>query len=292
LKLRLSLLTLGLGAAVFASAQTTVYSNNPIPGDYFSNAGTNLAWQDVNSFSGPSGERWIYRNVRNNGTVGINTELPRNGNGSVWFSTDGTANSQSEIAMSTSFSNGSSTGSLGLFDQLSAWAADVYTVSGGTANMAPILRLELYSATDINANTGTAGVYGQLVFDTTWNPSTAPTITYGQWHNLDLFGNAGTTYLRATSALNATHGPGGIGERTLSDWMSILAGRDYNILSVNAGIGSTSLMYSGALDNYTFGVGGVNTTYNFEAVPEPGTMLALGAGAVGLLIRRRRQAKR
>jgi hypothetical protein len=43
------------------------------------------------------------------------------------------------------------------------------------------------------------------------------------------------------------------------------------------------------VDNITFGFGGTYTTYNFEVVPEPASMLALGSGLIGLLGLRRRK---
>lgn len=76
----LSTLSAMLILASVAFGQTTiVYSNNPAPGDDFTNSGTVGASLPV----GSSG--WLYNNVRNNGHVGIRTDLPRSGNGSVWF---------------------------------------------------------------------------------------------------------------------------------------------------------------------------------------------------------------
>jgi hypothetical protein len=45
--------------------------------------------------------------------------------------------------------------------------------------------------------------------------------------------------------------------------------------------------FDGNVDNFTFGVNGNNTTYNFEAVPEPTSMVALGLGAIALIRKRR-----
>jgi hypothetical protein len=69
-----------LSANVFA-ATTIVYSNNPAPGDQFTNSGPLNQGQAV----GTSG--WYYNNVRNNGAVGIRTNYPFNGNGSVYMRT-------------------------------------------------------------------------------------------------------------------------------------------------------------------------------------------------------------
>jgi len=275
-----------LGGAVAAQAQT-VYSNNFDPGDNFTNAGASSANQMVNNVMGGGPEKVTYRETKNNGTVGINTNLPRSGNGSVWFSTNGTANGKSEIALSTGFSGaGDSTGILGAFDDLSALSADLYTLaSPDSGNQAPIVRIELFSSIE--------NKYGQLVFDTAWAPSHFGTFTYGQWNNVDLLGNASSTWLRATSGINTAYGPGASPnnhERTLADWQSILAGKGYNVISVNAGIGSFGGTFQGAMDNLSVGFGGNNNTYNFEAVPEPASMCVLGLGALAML--RKRKAKK
>ncbi|MCS6920780.1 MAG: hypothetical protein NZM07_02480, partial [Elioraea sp.] len=68
------------GLAVPGVASTIVLSNNSAPGDSFVNAGPTNQGQAI----GTTG--WYYNNVRNSGSVGISTALPRNGNGSAFFS--------------------------------------------------------------------------------------------------------------------------------------------------------------------------------------------------------------
>lgn len=66
------------------AANITVYANNSTPGDDFTNAsGTSTTPSTSGAQLGASG--WYYNNVRNNGHVGIRTDIPRSGNGSAWF---------------------------------------------------------------------------------------------------------------------------------------------------------------------------------------------------------------
>ena len=277
----------GMVLATTAAQAQTVYSNNSLPGDFFTNPLAVPANQMLNNFTGSNGEVFTYRETKDSSVVGINNTMARNGNGSVWFSANG-LNQKSEIAMSTSFNaTGDSTGSLGTFDSMSALSADLFTQSSSIANQAAIVRIELFSATD------GGGRYGQLVFDTSWAPSHYGTFAFGQWNNVNLMGNAGTTWLRATSGINAAYGTGvGVdsGERTLADWLTQLGNKGYNVISVNSGIGSFDGQFQGGMDNLAVGFGGNNKTYNFEAVPEPATLAVLGLGALGLI--RRKKAKK
>jgi hypothetical protein len=128
----------------------------------------------VSGFTGTGGEKVTYRETQNGATVGINTTAPRNGNGSVWFSANGT-NVKSEIAMSTAFDGaGNSAGTLGAFDNMTALSADLMTLSSSVTNQAPILRIELFSSTQAAGHR-----YGQLVFDTSWSPAHYGTFNFG-----------------------------------------------------------------------------------------------------------------
>ncbi|HWA81941.1 MAG TPA: hypothetical protein VG820_00805, partial [Fimbriimonadaceae bacterium] len=88
MKSTLSISIVGACAAM-ASAQNVVYSNNPTPGDYFTNPGSSAANQMITGFTGPDGEVFTYRETKNGSSVGINTNDPYLGNGSVWFNANG-----------------------------------------------------------------------------------------------------------------------------------------------------------------------------------------------------------
>ncbi|MFN3591794.1 MAG: hypothetical protein ACK4TG_06375, partial [Thermaurantiacus sp.] len=123
-----------------AFASSTVFANNPAPGDSFTNpSGTNQG-----EAVGTSG--WYYNNVRGNGSVGISTANPRSGNGSVAFaSPDGTAKADIEFLPNAVNLGGNffSVGSLGAFSSLQSFGFDWYR-DGSSTNPAvqhPALRV-------------------------------------------------------------------------------------------------------------------------------------------------------
>jgi hypothetical protein len=84
-KLMLGLCAALVAASAFAQATVTVYSQNLAPGDLFTNTGsTNLG----QGFGNPN---WVYNNTRGGGSVGIRTNYPRSGNGSVYFNSPGSS---------------------------------------------------------------------------------------------------------------------------------------------------------------------------------------------------------
>ena len=82
-KLVLVFVSAVLAASAFAQATVTVFSQNLPPGDLFTNAGST---NQGSSFGHPN---WVYNNTRGGGSVGIRTNYPRSGNGSVYFNSPG-----------------------------------------------------------------------------------------------------------------------------------------------------------------------------------------------------------
>ncbi len=261
-----------LSANVFAATtiNVTVYANNLPPGDSYTSAtGFSFGVPIINSGG------WVYNNMRYYGYVGIRTDLPRSGNGSVWFKgTQGPLVNSSKADIEYL-----PTTSLGTLNDLTLLSYEWYRKSGGytaAAHLHPVIRLIV----------GDTQPRGYLVFERAYNPAVSPVPT-DSW---ELDSIADTTVLWATPGLRNYLG---ISEpasyKKLADWKSLIG--SYNVYGLSAGIGSGWGTFEGAVDNisYRFGSGPIVTT-NFEVVPEPTTMALFGLGllgAAGGLLRRR-----
>ena len=80
---------------------------------------------------------------------------------------------------------------------------------------------------------------------------------------------------------------------TLTEWQSSSRLASAAILGFSAGAGSGWGPFVGAVDNIGWTINGQSQTSNFEVaggtVPEPGTMLLVGAALLGLVAARRRR---
>jgi len=164
---------LWLAAAGAAGATTIVLSNAPAPGDAFSNPGPTNQGQAV----GTTG--WYYNNVRNSGSVGISTQLPRNGNGSAFFSSpSGAAKADIEFLPNAVNVGGNffSAGVLDSFSRLLSFGYEWYRV--GTSTNPPVQHPALRVLLDLDGNLLTVGDRGGLVFERAYNA--LPTVT-DQW---------------------------------------------------------------------------------------------------------------
>ena len=288
-KLILGLCAALVAASAFAQATVTVNSQNPVPGDLFTNTGS------ANLGQGFGNPNWVYNNTRGGGSVGIRTNYPRSGNGSVYFnSTSNTGKADIEYFASpvnasgnfapNPFDPSSILGPLAALSHLSyEWYRD--SSSTTTAHLHPVLRLGI-----LRVNQDNTFALGYLIFERVYNGfGAAPT---NSWQSDDIVSN--NYKLWATASLGFGDPNVNINNvlKTIPDWLSAANAANANlyVISVNAGIGSGwNGTFTGAVDNITFGFNGTYTTYNFEVVPEPASMLALGSGLIGLLGLRRRK---
>jgi hypothetical protein len=289
-KLILGLCAALVAASAFAQATVTVYSQNPAPGDLFTNAGSTNQGQSFGNAN------WVYNNTRGGGSVGIRNNYPRSGNGSVYFNSPGSlgkadieyfaspVNAGGNFAPNP-YDPSSILGSLADLSHLSyEWYRD--SISTAPNHLHPVLRLGI-----LRVNSDNSINLGYLIFERVYNgfSGAAPTdiwqsdniigSNYGLWATASLgFGDPNVNFSQVF--------------KTIPDWVSAAnaVGATLFVISVNAGIGSGwNGTFKGAVDNITFGFGGNYTTYNFEVVPEPASMVALGSGLIGLLGLRRRK---
>lgn len=266
---------LGLSLVLICSAYTsptTVYSNNTAPGDLFANSGSSGQGQAI----GTSG--WAYRNVRGDGQVGIRTDLPRNGNGSVWFNGVGSL-SKADVEFRISFNldpvNGFFSQVFGILNQLDSMSYEWYRVSGGSASawLHPSLRVFLVNPNNLFQ-------MGYLVFERVNNFGASPVPT-DQWVSDTI---SGTTKLWGTGALGGIHSGY---DWDLNTWKSQVG--NWVIAGFSSGIGSGWGSFRGAVDTISWTINGQTETYNFEVVPEPASLFVLSTGVAGILGWRRRK---
>lgn len=288
MKLSHSLLLASLSTSLIAGAAsaTTVYSNTAAPGDSFTEAGTSVQGQAV------AGSDFYYNNVRNNGVAGINNTYARSGNGSVYFKiTNGDPNSSKadfEMLATGTAAGGNyyAAASYGTLGELTSLGYDWYRDSSSTnsAGQHPVLRVLV----DADGDLGTTGDRGGLVFELAYNGTA--TVTTDTWVTEDLFSyNSGDGANLWTFGAGMTFAQEGYGNN-IAEWVTGAGTIDGDsaVIGFSMGVGSGWGPFEGAVDNLVVGFNGSETTYNFEVVPEPGSIALLGLGGLALIRRRRR----
>jgi hypothetical protein len=163
------------------------------------------------------------------------------------------------------------------------WYRD--SISTAPSHLHPVLRLGI-----LRVNQNNTFALGYLTFERIYNGfGAAPT---NSWQSDDIIGS--NYKLWATASLGFGDPNVNINNvlKTIPEWLNAASNANATlfVISVNAGIGSGwNGTFKGAVDNITFGFNNTYTTYNFEVVPEPASMLALGSGLIGLLGLRRRK---
>lgn len=285
-----ALSVVALTIASVAAHATPVISNNVTPGDAFTNAGGANQGQAV----GATG--WYYNNVRNSGTAGINNTYARSGNGSALLQGTvgpGGASSKADIEyLSGGVAVGGNyfaTTSMGLFSTFSGMQYDWYRNSASTNSgvQIPALRILL----DLDGNLATTGDRGGLVYE--WAYNEAGNATTDTWVTANV--GASTKLWNFGLGLGFEFDIDGDGSPydTLAEWQASARLGNAAILGFSAGVGSGWGPFVGAVDNIGWTINGQSQTSNFEvagaAVPEPGTMMLVGAALLGLAAARRRR---
>ncbi len=212
------------------------------------------------------------RKRRYNGAVAITDTQPRSGNGSLEFSSTG-GSDKADYAYYASM------GSLGALDALSYdWYRDGSSTAGGHLN--PVFRLIVFDSV--------AGEYSYLIWEGVYNGYNAANLPTDAWTTEDILG--GYFWQRNISP-RADRGA----VQPRSDVL------DHAVEQLPASWASTSASdrgwagsFLGFVDNVTIGFTGADvTTWNFETdsvpVPEPASILMLGAAALGVFAARRRK---
>lgn len=273
------------GSAIASGA--VIYSNNPSPGDSFTNPGGTGQGQAV----GASG--WYYNNVRNGATVGINNAYPYAGNGSVYFnSPSGSGKADIEFLAGgvDVLGNYYASSSLGLFSDLESFTYSWYRDSSSTvaSNLHPALRVLL----DADGNLGTTGDRGGLVFELAYNGGGAVAVDTWVANSVSSSTYLWNYGLGIGFAANINSSPYAY-DATLAEWQAYFP--NAVILGFNAGVGSGwNGVFTGAVDSISWTLGGQTESFNFEVlpaeIPEPSSWLLAGAGLLALGLRLRRRA--
>lgn len=276
-KLRLAAAALAtallFGAGQGLVAETIIYANNPAPGDWVEGSGTSFGRTVPVGSTG-----WTYTNVRKDGAIGIRTNYDFNGNGSVMMETK-SATGAADIQLL-------SPGNFGLLKDLEVFSYSWYrdSASDATASAGPVARLVITNGVRV----------GSLVWEQYFNGYRDSGAPEDVWVTSNAYNDGAGVFSTYGTGLGQLSGI----DATFEDWLNGTGGLtqaygDWMVIGVNMGIGSgLPGTFIGAVDNLTIGFAGQDAvTYNFEAVPEPSSIVlsVIGASALGLICHRRRR---
>jgi len=185
-----------------------------------------------------------------------------------------------------------------------------YKEVAGNPSAAPSLKLEILGP---NHDNNTNDNFGALIYEPNWNqplPGSQPPPT-GAWQNVSINASTGSGDDASggwwwTGGFGQGSGSGGPPIKSLLEWKTLFqADADFataQLVGVGVGVGTYNQDHIGYFDGVsitltpqgpTLNVVTFPVTYDFELaapVPEPATLTLLGAGAVGLCVRRRRNS--
>ncbi len=268
-------------------------------------AGASAATVVVNGFESPVAMpvagAWYAADIRDNGTASVvdltgmggdlesNQPLP---NGAAMLTTGMANNDKAEVATYADYGDATTVLNTALF------GFDYYkqTVAGGNAFAAPSFKI------GILAQGGTGDNYGQLVFEPNWNQpgggSQAPPADAWQSVSIDANTGAGADPSGGwfwTGGFELPNGAGGPPIRSLAEWATAFATADptdfanARVVSLAMGVGTYNQGQIGYFDNVSIDIpGGLATTFDFQAIPEPTSAVLAAAGCLLTGMRRRK----
>jgi hypothetical protein len=265
--------------------------------------GASAATVVVNGFEAPASPVagvWYASDIRFGGTASVVDLTGMGGNleanqplptGAAMLTTGMSNDDKAEVATYADYGDATTVLNSAVF------GFDYYkqTVVGGNASAAPSFKI------GISAAGGTGDNYGQLVFEPNWNQpgggSQVPPVDSWQAVSIDANTGSGSDTTGGwfwTGGFELPNGAGGPPLRSLAEWATAFSGADPDfanarVVSLAMGVGSYNQGQIGYFDNVSINVpGGISTTFDFQAVPEPTSAMLAAAGCLLVGMRRRK----